>query len=122
MTVLVGALVIVVGTWLGAPTLAPVIGGVTLGLIWPQRAARAAALAGVTAWGGLLLLAILRGDDVARLGSSLGAAMGLPGWALLMTTLVYPAILASSAAWLAHLVSPRSASTHAAPARRATHP
>jgi hypothetical protein len=109
MPVLIGALGIVAGTWLGAPTLAPIVAGLAIGLLWPHHAARTAALAGIAAWGGLLLVALLRGDDVLILGASLGSAMGLPGAVLFVATLLYPALLASSSAWLAHLVSPRRA-------------
>ena len=104
--ILAGAAAMIVGTWLRLPTLSPIIVGIVIGLGWPQRAARRAALAGVVAWGGLLLAALARGDAVAGLGVTLGAAMGLPGWVLPIVTLVYPAVLAASAAWLAHLVSP----------------
>jgi hypothetical protein len=105
--VVAGAVAIALGTWLGAPTLSPVLVGLAIGFAWPLRAARVAAAGGLIAWGGLLLAAQLRGDAVARLSSTLGAAMGLPGWALFVATLLYPAVLASSAAWLASLVTPR---------------
>jgi hypothetical protein len=104
--VLAGAAAIIVGTWLGLPTLSPIVAGLVIGLGWPQRAARFSALAGVVAWGGLLLAAALRGDAVGTLAATLGAAMGLPGWALPIATLAYPATLGASAGWLAHLRSP----------------
>lgn len=107
MSILVGALAIAIGTWLGAPIVTPIVVGIALGLLWPGRAARSAAVAAAAAWGGLLLLAAVRGDAIAALGDSLGAAMGLPGWALAMTTVCYPALLAASAAWLGQLVTPR---------------
>jgi hypothetical protein len=105
--VLIGAAAIVFGTWLGTPTLTPVAVGLVMGFGWPLHAARRAAAAGVLAWGGLLVIAALRGDAVATLSATLGAAMELPGWALFIVTMSYPAILAASAAWLAHLVAPR---------------
>jgi hypothetical protein len=76
------------------------------------------------AWGGLLVAAALRGDALTTLSATLGAAMDLPGWVLFIVTLLYPAVLASSAAWLAHLVSPRhTPSIHpGAPARREHRP
>lgn len=108
MTALITALVIILGgTWLGAPTLAALAGGIAVGLLWPGRAARTAAAAGVIAWGGVLLVSSLRGAPVLELGGKLGGAMGLPTWAPLIATLLYPAILAASAAWLAQLASPR---------------
>ncbi len=112
--VLAGAAVIILGTWLGMPTLSPIMAGLVIGLGWPQRAARRTALAGLVAWGGLLLAAVARGDAIGTLGVTLGAAMGLPGWALLVATLAYPATLGASAGWLAHLISPfRDTSTDA---------
>ena len=108
MTILLaGTAAMIIGTWLGFPTLAAITVGLAIGLTWPQRAARTAAAAGFLAWALLLLLAALRGDAMGTLATSLGAAMGLPGWALSMATLLYPTILAASAAWLGHLVSPR---------------
>ena len=107
MILLAGVAAIVIGTYLGFPTLAPVVAGIAIGLGWPQRAVRTGAAAGFLAWALLLAVAALRGDAMGTLAGSLGAAMGLPGWALFVATLLYPAVLAASAAWLAHLVSPR---------------
>ena len=108
MTILLaGTAAIVIGTWLGFPTLAAIAAGIAIGLLSPQRSARAAAAAGFLAWAFLLLLAALRGDAMGTLAGTLGAAMGIPGWALFVATLLYPTVLAASAAWLAHLVSPR---------------
>ena len=100
--VLLGMAGILLGTWLGFPTLAPVLVGMAMGVTIPM-AARRAALAGVIAWGGVLLTATLRGDNVTGVSRTLGGAMGVPSWLLLLVTLLYPAILAASAAWLASL-------------------
>ena len=105
MVILVATIAIVLGTWLGAPIIAPIVVGLAVGFVRPRHAARHAALAGVLAWGGLLALAALRGDVVGTFASTLGGAMGAPGWAIILATLLYPALLASSAAWLAHLAS-----------------
>lgn len=107
IVILAAMTAIIVGTWIGAPVLAPVLVGIAIGLVWPAGAAWRAALAGALAWGGLLLVAMARGTAVGTLGATLGGAMGVPAWALFIATLLYPAILAASAAWLAHLVSPR---------------
>ena len=104
--VLLGVAGILLGTWLGFPTLAPVLVGLAMGVTMPM-AARRAALAGVIAWGGVLLTATLRGDNIAGLSRTLGGAMGVPSWLLLLVTLLYPAILAASAAWLASLAARR---------------
>lgn len=111
IVILAGAAAIVLGTWLGAPILAPVLVGLGIGLGWPSYAARRAAVAGVVAWGGLLVVAALRGDLLGRLAATLGRAIGVPAWALFAATVLYPAMLAASAAWLAHLASPRRAPT-----------
>ena len=103
--VLAGALAIVLGTVFGAPTLTPIMVGIVIGLAWPRRAARVAAAAGATAWGALLAVALLQGGAIGTLATTLGGAMGVPGVVLFLATLLYPAILAASAAWLAHLVS-----------------
>jgi hypothetical protein len=107
MTVLMGAIAIALVTWLGAPTVGPIVVGIAIGVLWPARAARTAALAGMAGWGGLLLLGMLRGDNMGAIASSLGSAIGLPGWALFLATLLYPSLLAASAAWLAHLLTPQ---------------
>ena len=104
---IIGALAIAAGTWFGGPTLAPVIVGVAIGLGWPRYAARRAAMAGVLGWSLLLVLAVLRGDALATFSATLGGAMNVPGWVLFLATLAYPAILASSAAWLAQLIGSR---------------
>jgi hypothetical protein len=107
MSLLFGAVVIAAATWYGAPTLGPMLVGFLIGLAWPERAVRSAAGAAILAWGGLLLYSVVRGTDLTALATSLGAAMGLPGWALVVATLLYPVILASAAAWLGHVVTPR---------------
>jgi hypothetical protein len=109
--VLTGMAAIVLGTWLGAPVLSPIVVGAVMGFAWPARAARRAAITGMLTWGGLLLVALARGDALGAFSTTLGDAMGVPAWSLFIVTLLYPAILASSAAWLAHLVSPRRSAT-----------
>jgi len=120
---LAGALVIALGTTLGAPTLTPIMVGIVIDLAWPRRAARVAAAAGAIAWGALLVVALLRGGAIGTLASTLGGAMGVPGVVLFLATLLYPAILAASAAWLAQLVSWRGSDStgSAAIAREPSH-
>lgn len=107
IALLTGVVVMVAGTWLGAPVATPVAVGVVIGLLAPAHASRTAALAAVLAWGGVLAAAVLHGDSIGALASALGGAMGVPGWTLVLATVLYPALLASTAAWLSHLVSPR---------------
>jgi len=64
----------------------------------PNRA-RVAALCAVGGWGTLLLLDALKGP-VGSMASRLGGVMGLPAAVLLILTLVFPALLAWSAAKL----------------------
>ena len=107
MGVLLAMAAIIVGTWFGAPTITPIVVGVVLGLLLPASAARRSALAAVLAWGGLLLGRALRGDEIGALSATLGGAMGVPSWAVILVTVLYPTILAASAAWLAHLAARR---------------
>jgi hypothetical protein len=107
MVILAGMAAITLGTWIGAPALSPVVVGLAIGLGAPSGAAWRAALAAALAWGALLLTAVARGNVIGTLGATLGGAMGIPAWALFVATLLFPAILAASAAWLAHLVPPR---------------
>ena len=111
IVILAGMAAIILGTWLGAPVLSPIVVGAVIGFGWPVLAARRAAIAGTLAWAGLLLVALARGDALGTFSRTLGDAMGVPSWALFIVTLLYPAVLASSAAWLAHLVSPRRSTT-----------
>ena len=107
MTIIFGIAVIAACTWFGAPTLGPIIAGFMIGLAWPDRSVRSAAGAALVAWGGLLLYGWMRGTDLVTVSSSLGAAMGLPAWAPAAATLLYPVVLATSAAWLGHVITPR---------------
>lgn len=102
MSVLLAMAATIVGTGLGAPTLTPILVGALVGLMVRDNPARRAALAGLLAWAGILLLATLRGDETGALTGTLGGAMGVPSWAIFIVTLLYPTILASSSAWLSH--------------------
>jgi len=59
-----------------------------------------AALAGTIAWALLLLFAATQGP-VGTLAAKMGAVFALPGFAFALLTLVFPALLAGSAAELA---------------------
>jgi len=59
-----------------------------------------AAAGGALAWGGYLGLAAAGGAPVRSFAGSLAASMQLPGWAPLVATLVFPALLAGLAAYL----------------------
>ena len=107
IVVLIATIAIVLGTWVGAPIIAAIVVGLALGFFRSRHAARRAALAGALAWGGLLLVAALRGDSLGIFASTLGGAVGAPGWAIVLLTLLYPALLASSAAWLAQFAASR---------------
>ena len=102
---LIATMAIVLGTWVGVPILAAVVVGLAVGFFHPRYAPRRAALAGALAWGGLLGVAALRGDALGAFASTLGGALGTPGWAIVLVTFLYPALLASSAAWLAQFAA-----------------
>ena len=105
IVVLIATAAILLGTWLGAPTLAAILVGLAVGFLQPRFAARRAALAGLLAWGGVLAVGAVSGSSIAASASALGGAVGVPGWVILLATLLYPAVLASSAAWLGHLAA-----------------
>ena len=105
IVVLIAAIAIMLGTWLGAPIIVSIVVGLVLGFLRPHHAPRRAALAGTLAWGSLLLVGGARGDALGTFASTLGGAMGVPGWVIGLATLLYPALLASSAAWLAHVAA-----------------
>ena len=97
MTVLLLTSATALGTallgWWAVPVLGLVYGA------W-RGAGRAAAVAGGTAlagWSVLMAWNWMEGP-VAELSGSLGAVMGLPGWALLLATALFPAVLAGTAA------------------------
>jgi hypothetical protein len=107
--VLLGAAAIVLGTVIGAPTLAPVIVGTAIGYLRPVKAARNAAAAGALGWGALLVVAAVRGGAIGSFSGKLGDVLGLPGVAVILATMLYPAVLAAAAAWLVATVRSRSA-------------
>lgn len=95
-----GTMIIAGGTMVGFPVWGPVTGGLVLGLLAPRRPAAHAAVAGAMAWGLLLALSSLNGS-LGLTAVRLGGALGLPPWGPLLATLLFPAILAASTAWLA---------------------
>ncbi len=65
-----------------------------------------AAGAGIAAWG-LLLAAQLPGGSLERLAIAVGTAMGVGALPLVVLTLLYPALLAASAAGLVRALAAR---------------
>lgn len=101
LRLLVVTMVIALGTVLVGWWVVPVVGavyGVVVG--GTERPGLLAATAGTLGWGGYLGLMALGDAPVAGFGRDLSASLGLPGGALLAATLVYPALLAGSAAYL----------------------
>ena len=88
-------------SWLGwwtVPVVAAVWGGLRPGL---RRPILSAALAAALGWGAWLLADLLRDPAAfARLGPRLGSVMQIPSPFLLLITLLFPALLAWSAAAL----------------------
>lgn len=101
LRVLMLAIVIALGTVLAGWWAVPIV---ALGFGVLARGSRApgasAAAGGALAWGGYLGLAAVGGAPVGRFAASLAASMQLPGWAPLLATLVFPALLAGLAAYL----------------------
>lgn len=82
----------VLGWWM-----VPVLGAVYGGLRPSARPALTAASAAMAAWALLLSLTATQGP-VGRLAGVLAGALGMPGFALMAITLIFPALLAGPAA------------------------
>jgi hypothetical protein len=106
--IFIGAVAIVLGTVLGAPTITAIIVGAAIGYLRPVRAGRNAFAAGALGWGGLLIVAAIRGGAIGSLGGRLGEILGMPGVVMIIATMLYPAILAAAAAWLVATIRARS--------------
>jgi len=80
--------------------------GALWGILAPRgsRPGTTAALAAMTGWLALLVSAALRGPAW-ELAAKVGGVMALPGWAFVVLTLVYPALLAGLAATAVHAVA-----------------
>jgi hypothetical protein len=93
-----------VGTWYVGWWMVPVVGAVWGFVAVADRALPLqAALAGVNAWGILLALR-MPGGGVERVAGSVGTLLSIGGAALIALTLLYPALLAASAAMLVRAV------------------
>lgn len=86
----------VVVAWWTVPVVAGVWGGVTE---YSRKPWRSAALIAATAWALLLVVDALRGP-LFQLAGLLGAIFGVPGSAVILLTLAFPASLAWAAAGL----------------------
>jgi hypothetical protein len=105
---LILVVLIALGTVLIEWWIVPVI-GLAYGMVsrktrWPGTVA---ALAGAVAWGGYLAIVGLGGAPVGAFGAGLARSMELPGWSLHLATLVFPALLAGTAAYLGARVGSR---------------
>ncbi len=93
------------GTWFIGWWTVPVIAAVWAVADRTDRALPLrAAVAGLTAWA-LLLAVQLPGGSLERLAGAVGAAIGVGALPLVVLTLVYPALLAASAAGLVRAVT-----------------
>jgi hypothetical protein len=93
------ALVTAIVGWWTVPILAAVYA-----LIYPDRKHwLSTALAGLCGWGLLIDITWFQGP-VFELAGKVGGALGLPGAAFVLLTLIFPALLAGSAAELAAAV------------------
>lgn len=102
--------------WWSVPIVAALYGAFSR----DARRARTAALCAAAGWASLLLLDVARGQ-VGAMGNKLAALMSIPEPALYLVTLVFPALLAWSAATLVpDLRRSRPAATEPAATRPAT--
>jgi hypothetical protein len=101
--VLLLAVAMAVGTWWLGWWAVPVIGAAWGVARYGQHSAWTAAVAAALAWVLLLGLLALRGPvgDLARI---VGGALTLPGWVLVLATVVFPAALAGTAARLSRVL------------------
>lgn len=101
LRILMMAIVIALGTVLVAWWIVPVV-ALLFGVVTyrTRRPGFTAALSGALAWGGYLALASVGGAPVGSFAAALSTSMQLPGWAPLVATLVFPALLAGSSAYL----------------------
>ena len=98
--VIVGAVLVALGTTLGG-WLAPVVWGGLAGLAWTnEHPGRKAAAAAALGWALLLVITAVAGFPVAVLASRLGGALGVPAVLLVAVTVLFPALLAGCAAVL----------------------
>lgn len=99
----------IAGTWFVAWWMVPVVAAAwALADRGDAAVPLKAALAGLMAWG-LLLLAQLPGGGVERLADALGQAIGVGAMPLVVLTLAFPALLAGSAAAIVRAVVGRAA-------------
>ncbi|MCC6931439.1 MAG: hypothetical protein IT359_20795 [Gemmatimonadaceae bacterium] len=105
---LILAIVITLGTvlvgWWIVPLLAAAFGVLMRDVRTPGLLA---ALGGALGWGGYLAVVAVGGGPVAGFAGALATSMKLPGWAPLVATLVFPALLAGPAAYLGARVGNR---------------
>ena len=96
----VGTVLIAVGTWAVGWWAVPVVGAL-IGVIWPDgRPALLAGTAGGLGWALLLMWGSASGP-VGDLAGTVGGVMGLPGFEVLLVTVLFPALLAGAGGALA---------------------
>ncbi len=107
---LILVVVIALGTVLVDWWIVPVI-GLVYGLVSRRSRAPAtvAAVAGAVAWGGYLAIIGFGGASVAAFGGNLARSLEMPAWLPHVATMVFPALLAGSAAYLGARVGMRPA-------------
>jgi hypothetical protein len=105
---LILAVVIALGTVLVDWWIVPVV-GLAYGLVSRRSKApgTVAALAGAVAWGGYLAIIGFGGAPVGSFGGNLARSLELPAWLPHVATMVFPALLAGSAAYLGARVGMR---------------
>jgi hypothetical protein len=118
LRILILAVVMALGTVLVSWWVIPLAGAV-YGVVAraTTRPALVAALAAAVAWGGYLSILAFSGAPVGAFAGDLARAMSLPGWAPHIATMVFPAVLAGSAALGIVSLFPRRMQRPGAPRR-----
>ena len=91
----VGTLLIAVGTWIVGWWAVPIV-GMLIGVVWSDgRPGLLAGSAGGLGWTLLLVWGSVSGP-VGDLAGTVGGVVGLPGFAVLLVTVLFPALLAGA--------------------------
>ncbi len=102
LRLLIVAVAVALGTtvfgWWTVPVIAVVYGVVARNTTAPGWTAAAGA---ALAWGGYLSVLAFGGAPIGRFGGELAQAMAIPSWGPHVATMLFPALIAGPAAWLA---------------------
>jgi hypothetical protein len=103
---LIFAALVAVGTALAGWWVVPVLAGVWVRVLPRRKLVRSCMLGAALGWALLLGRTALEGP-VSLLARRLGGVLQLPGWGLLLVTVLFPALLAGAAARATRPAPPR---------------